>query len=291
MKYQQNLLVGALLVVTAEFCMASMGAMVKLLGETMPNEMAVFARNLAGLLVLLPVLLTRHDFSLKTDCLHLHLLRSLAGLSAMYCFFYAIIHLPLADSMLLKMTAPLFMPIIAIIWLSEGISQWTVLALLLGFAGVWVILGPAGEANWAMLVGIAGGFLAAVAKVSIRRLSRTEPNLRVVTYFALVGTIVSAVPEVFSWKTPAINGIWLMVAIGLVGTLGQLALTRAYSISNAGKVAPLTYFSVIFGGIYGFVFWGEIPQQQFIIGAVMIAVAGLLTIQKPVRQKPLPDTL
>ena len=291
MKYQQNLLVGALLVVTAEFCMASMGAMVKLLGETMPNEMAVFARNLAGLLVLLPVLLTRHDFSLKTDCLHLHLLRSLAGLSAMYCFFYAIIHLPLADSMLLKMTAPLFMPIIAIIWLSEGISQWTVLALLLGFAGVWVILGPAGEANWAMLVGIAGGFLAAVAKVSIRRLSRTEPNLRVVTYFALVGTIVSAVPAVFSWKTPAINGIWLMVAIGLVGTLGQLALTRAYSISNAGKVAPLTYFSVIFGGIYGFVFWGEIPQQQFIIGAVMIAVAGLLTIQKPVRQKPLPDTL
>ena len=291
MKYQQNLLVGALLVVTAEFCMASMGAMVKLLGETMPNEMAVFARNLAGLLVLLPVLLTRHDFSLKTDCLHLHLLRSLAGLSAMYCFFYAIIHLPLADSMLLKMTAPLFMPIIAIIWLSEGISHWTVLALLLGFAGVWVILGPAGEANWAMLVGIAGGFLAAVAKVSIRRLSRTEPNLRVVTYFALVGTIVSAVPAVFSWKTPAINGIWLMVAIGLVGTLGQLALTRAYSISNAGKVAPLTYFSVIFGGIYGFVFWGEIPQQQFIIGAVMIAVAGLLTIQKPVRQKPLPDTL
>mgnify|MGYP001814033493 FL=1 len=291
MKYQQNLLVGALLVVTAEFCMASMGAMVKLLGETMPNEMAVFARNLAGLLVLLPVLLTRHDFSLKTDCLHLHLLRSLAGLSAMYCFFYAIIHLPLADSMLLKMTAPLFMPVIAIIWLSEGISQWTVLALLLGFAGVWVILGPAGEANWAMLVGIAGGFLAAVAKVSIRRLSRTEPNLRVVTYFALVGTIVSAVPAVFSWKTPAINGIWLMVAIGLVGTLGQLALTRAYSISNAGKVAPLTYFSVIFGGIYGFVFWGEIPQQQFIIGAVMIAVAGLLTIQKPVRQKPLPDTL
>lgn len=291
MKYQQNLLVGALLVVAAEFCMASMGALVKLLGETMPNEMAVFARNLAGLLVLLPVLLTRHDFSLKTDCLHLHLLRSLAGLSAMYCFFYAIIHLPLADSMLLKMTAPLFMPVIAIIWLSEGISQWTVLALLLGFAGVWVILGPAGEANWAMLVGIAGGFLAAVAKVSIRRLSRTEPNLRVVTYFALVGTIVSAVPAVFSWKTPAINGIWLMVAIGLVGTLGQLALTRAYSISNAGKVAPLTYFSVIFGGIYGFVFWGEIPQQQFIIGAVMIAVAGLLTIQKPVRQKPLPDTL
>ena len=281
MKYQQNLLVGALLVVLAEFCMASMGALVKLLGQTMPNEMAVFARNLAGLLVLLPVLLTRNGFSMKTDCLHLHLLRSLAGLSAMYCFFYAIIHLPLADSMLLKMTAPLFMPVIAIIWLSEGITQWTVVALMLGFAGVWVILDPTGEINWAVLVGIAGGFLAAVAKVSIRRLSRTEPNLRVVTYFALVGTIVSAGPAAFSWSTPDAKGILLMVAIGFVGTLGQLALTRAYSISNAGKVAPLTYFSVIFGGIYGFIFWGEIPQERFLMGALLIAIAGILTLKRP----------
>ena len=270
--------------------MASMGALVKLLGESMPNEMAVFARNLAGLLVLLPVLLSHRDFSLKTDCLHLHLLRSLAGLSAMYCFFYAIIHLPLADSMLLKMTAPLFMPVIAIIWLSEGITQWTVLALMLGFAGVWVILDPTGEINWAILVGIAGGLLAAIAKVSIRRLSRTEPNLRVVTYFALVGTVVSAGPAALSWTMPDINGIWLMVAIGVVGTLGQLALTRAYSISNAGKVAPLTYFSVIFGGIYGFVFWGEIPQDRFLLGALLIAVAGMLTIKKPAYRKPVSDT-
>lgn len=291
MKYQQNLLIGALLVVVAEFCMASMGALVKLLGETMPNEMAVFARNLAGLLVLLPVLLSHREFTLKTECLHLHLLRSLAGLAAMYCFFYAIIHLPLADSMLLKMTAPLFMPIIAIVWLSEGITQWTVLALLVGFSGVWVILDPTGEINWAVLVGIAGGLLAAVAKVSIRRLSRTEPNLRVITYFALVGTIVSAGPAIFSWTMPDINGIRLMAAIGLVGTLGQLALTRAYSISNAGKVAPLTYFSVIFGGLYGFIFWDEIPDERFMLGALLIAVAGVLTIRKPAQRKSLPETV
>ena len=283
MRYTQSLVLGAIFVVVAEFCMATMGALVKTLGQTMPSEMAVFARNLAGLLVLIPLTVSQKNFSLKTDCLHLHLFRSITGLLAMYCFFYAIIHIPLADSMLLKMTAPLFMPLVALFWLKEGISNWTVYALIVGFAGVWLVLDPTGEMNWVALIGIAGGLLAAIAKVSIRRLSKTEPNIRVVFYFAFVGTVVSIFPALWNWQTPTINGIWLMIAIGFVGTLGQLALTRAYSVSNAGTVAPLTYFSVIFGGIYGYLFWQEIPAERFLLGAVLIAMAGLLTLRKKPR--------
>ena len=280
MRYKQSLLLGAIFVVVAEFCMATMGALVKTLGETMPGEMAVFARNLAGLLVLLPVLLSHRDFSFKTDCVHLHLVRGLAGVLAMYCFFYAIINIPLADSMLLKMTAPLFMPLVAIAWLKESITSWTLYALIVGFIGVWFVLDPTGDMNWVALIGILGGFLAAIAKVSIRRLSRTEPNLRVVFYFALIGTLVSLGPAIWQWKTPDLYGLGLMVAIGVVGTLGQLALTRAYSVSNAGTVAPLTYFSVIFGGIYGYLLWQEIPGERFIIGALLISIAGILTLKR-----------
>ena len=283
MRYTQNLLLGAFLIVVAEFCMASMGALVKLLGQTMPHEMAVFARNLAGLVVLLPILLKNPGFTWKTQCLHLHMLRSLAGVSAMYCFFYAIIHMPLADSMLLKMTAPLFMPVIAFFWLHERISQWTLYALFIGFAGVWLIVDPTGQLNWVALIGIAGGMFAALAKVSIRRLSHTEPTTRIVFYFATVGTLVSGIPAILAWVTPDMQSVVLMLAIGIVGTAGQLALTRAYSVSNAGTVAPLTYFSVIFGGIYGYLFWQEIPTLQFIIGAVLISVAGLLTLKSKSR--------
>ncbi len=261
--------------------MATMGALVKTLGQSMPGEMAVFARNLAGLLVLMPILLSHRQLSLKTDCFHLHLVRGLAGVLAMYCFFYAIIKIPLADSMLLKMTAPLFMPLVAIAWLKESVSNWTVYALGLGFVGVWIVLDPTGAMNWVALIGILGGFLAAIAKVSIRRLSRTEPNLRVVFYFAFIGTIVSFIPAVLQWKTPDLSGFGLMIAIGVVGTIGQLALTRAYSISNAGTVAPLTYFSVIFGGIYGYLLWQEIPGERFILGALLISIAGVLTLKMP----------
>lgn len=281
MRYSQNLLLGALLVVTAEFCMASMGAVVKLLGQSMPHEMAVFARNLAGLIALLPLLLKHSGFTWKTGCLHLHLLRSLAGVAAMYCFFYAIIHLPLADSMLLKMTAPLFMPLIALLWLHEKVSNWTVYALGLGFLGVWLIVDPTGEVNWVALVGIAGGIFAAFAKVTIRRLAHTEPTMRIVFYFAVTGSLVSAIPAILVWQAPNGRELLLMITIGIVGTLGQLALTRAYSISNAGTVAPLTYFSVIFGGLYGYLFWGEIPEMQFISGAILISLAGILTLKKP----------
>lgn len=285
MRYTQNLLLGAMLVVLAEFCMASMGAMVKLLGQTMPHEMAVFARNLAGLLVLAPLLVgTAGRFTLRTDCFHLHLLRSLAGVAAMYCFFYAIIHLPLADSMLLKMTAPLFMPLIALFWLGEGVTHWTLFALALGFTGVWLVVDPTGDMNWVALVGIAGGILAALAKVTIRRLARTEPTTRIVFYFAIIATIVSLVPALLSWQAPSQAELLLMIAIGIVGTAGQLSLTRAYSVSNAGTVAPLTYFSVIFGGVYGYLFWGEIPHAQFIAGALLISLAGILTLKKPARR-------
>jgi len=284
MRYSQNLLLGALLVVIAELCMASMGAVVKFLGQNLPHEMTVFARNLAGLFVLAP-LLSRKGFEWRTHVLHLHLLRSLAGVAAMYCFFYAIIHLPLADGMLLKMTAPLFMPVIALLWLHESVTSWTIYALLLGFVGVWIIVDPTGEINWIALVGVAGGLLAALAKVSIRRLSRTEPTTRIVFYFAITGTLVSAIPAMLVWKQPADIEILMMVLMGILGTAGQLALTRAYSVSNAGTVAPLTYFSVIFGGIYGYVFWAEIPDRQFIFGAVLIALAGIMTLKKSTGQQ------
>ncbi|MGD2119496.1 MAG: DMT family transporter [Chromatiales bacterium] len=280
MKYQQNLLLGAVFILLAEFCMATMGALVKVLGQALPYEMVVFSRNLMGLLFLLPILLQQGVKHLGTDCLRFHLLRSLAGLSAMYCFFYALIHLPLADGMLLKMTAPLFMPLIALLWMGEGISRWSLYALLLGFVGVWIVVEPGSETNWIALVGLAGGLFAAIAKVSIRRLARTEPTTRIVFYFALIGTLVSAVPAFWSWMQPGWYDVALLLAVGLIGTVGQLALTRGYSIANAGTVAPFTYFSVIFGGLFGYLFWDEIPDMAFISGAVLIAVSGLLTLKK-----------
>lgn len=285
MRYPQHLLKGALLVILAELCMATMGALIKQLGVSLPNEVLVFSRNLLGLLFFLPLILHQRNLTFKTSVFRFHLLRSISGVGAMYCFFYALIHLPLADGMLLKMTAPLFMPLIATYWLKEGISRYSVYALFIGFAGVLVVLRPGETINWIVLVGVLGGFLASVAKVSIRRLSHTEPTYRIVFYFAFIGLIVSIIPLLLRLSIEPVTltqeHLLMLLGVAVAGTAGQFALTRGYAIANAGTIAPFTYFSVIFGGLYGYIFWAEIPDLMFFGGAALIGIAGLLTMQKP----------
>ncbi len=279
MLYRQNLVHGALLIVASELMFASMGAAVKAVSAGLSNEMTVFMRNLMGLLILLPWLLHQGIGSLKTQVLHLHALRALAGLSAMYCFFYALAHLPLADGMLLKMTAPIFMPLVAYVWLKEGATGLALIAVPIGFLGVGLVLRPDGEFNWVALIGLMGGALAAFAKVTVRRLGQTEPTVRTVFYFAVLAALVSSVPLSWAWQMPS-GGQWgLLVLMGLMGTLGQLLLTRGYGIAAPSQVGPFTYFSVVFAAVYSYLFWGETLDAYFLAGAGLIALAGTLAIR------------
>jgi drug/metabolite transporter (DMT)-like permease len=151
----------------------------------------------------------------------------------MYCFFFAIAKMPLADAMLLKLTAPIFMPVIAVLWLHERVTPALALALGIGFAGVAVILDPqvgAGvQVSPVALIGLLGGILAALAKVTVRRLSRSEPPTRIVFYFALIAGLISAVPLLWAWQTPSPSAALLLLGIAVAATLGQLALTRGLS--------------------------------------------------------------
>jgi len=279
MLYRQNLLLGALFILLAEWFFASMGAAVKLVTAELPSEMAVFMRNLVGLMLMTPLVWRQGLDGLKTSIFPIHLLRSLAGVSAMYCFFYALSQLHLADGLLLKMTAPLFMPLIAWLWLGEGLRRTILVALAIGFFGVVLVLNPEGEFNRVALVGLLGGLLASLAKVSLRRLGRSEPSVRVVFYFALLSTLISCVPMFWVWRTPDAAQWGLFALVGLMGTLGQLFLTRGYAIAKASVVSPFTYASVIFGAVYGYLFWGETLTLQFVVGALLIALAGILALR------------
>ena len=273
------MLLGALFILLSEFMFASMGAVVKQLTQSLPSEMAVFMRNLFGLGLLLPLVWRSGFATLKTQVFHLHLLRSVAGVSAMYCFFYALANLPLADGMLLKMTSPLFMPMIAWYWLSEPMHRTVLLAIGIGFVGVILVLNPGGEFNHIALIGLLGGGFASLAKVSLRRLGKTEPSVRVVFYFALLSSMISVVPMSWNWQQPTSMEWWLFALLGLFGTLGQLLLTRGYAIATAARVSPFTYTSVLFGAAYGYLFWGETLSLQFIFGALLIGLAGIIALK------------
>ena len=281
MTKSQNIVRGAFFIVTAEVSFALSAALIKLVSDSLPNQSIVFFRNLFGLLILTPLLLNAGENILKTNRLHLHLFRSGIGMGAMYCFFYALANLPLADSMLIKSTIPLIIPFISLAWLKESISKRIIVAGLLGFIGVFVILNPDGNnTNWAILVALSSSLMAALAFVTVRQLSYTEPPLRIVTYFAIVGLIISAIPLTWTWQTPTFQQCVMLLGVGLTTTIGQLLLTRGYQNAPASSVGIFTYTSVPFGTFLGWLFWQELLEPEFYLGAILIILAGVLVLRK-----------
>lgn len=280
-----QLLFGALLVVAAELMFASMGAVIKTLSAQLPFEMLVFFRNGFALLFLLPLLARRGMPSLATRVPHLHLLRAFAGLAAMYCFFYTLGAMHLANAVILKLTAPIFIPVIASLWLREEITLTMAAAVLVGFAGVALIVRPpGGHLDAVALIGLAGGTLIALVKVTIRRLTRTEPATRIVFYYSLVATLVSIVPLAWTWRMPTPTDWAWLALLGLLATAGQLLMTRGYAAAPAARVGPFTYASVLFAAAYGWWFWGERWDLWAFSGALLIVIAGVLSLHR--RRQP-----
>lgn len=273
---------GALCALGASLMMALMGGTVRMASTEIPTEMVVFLRNAFGFLALWPWIGRVGLSGLATDQWPGHLLRALTGLSAMYCFFYAIARLDLSQAVLLNFSAPLYITPIAWLWLGEAITGRLMLSALIGFAGVALILKP-GTAPFSTdaAIGAFSGLLAAIAMVSLRSMAPSEPPVRAVVYFSAIGTVVSAVPLVWAWETPAPFTLLIMGAAGIFATLGQILLTTGYLLAPAARVGPYTYSTVIFATLIGWVFWHEVPDRMSTAGALLVCLAGILAVARP----------
>lgn len=139
------------------------------------------------------------------------------------------------------------------------------------------------------LAGLAAALFAAVAQVGVRRLTRTEPSSRIVFYFGVISTAVSALPLVREWRMPA-PPLWLtLVALGLLATAGQLLLTEAYAFAPAARVGPFIYTSVAFAGLFDWWLFGKPPDAFTAAGAVLIAAAGLVVLRLGGETLPPPE--
>ena len=207
--------------ILSSLAFAVMGVCIQICAATLPNGMVVFFRNASGLVFLSPLLLRGGLGLLKTDHLREHLFRGVAGLTSMYCFFYAISHLPLADAVLLNYTLPLFIPVVESLWLGEPFPLRLSAPLALGFLGVIIVLRPgSGLITAAAILGLLAGLLSAVAQTGVRQLTKTEPTVRIVIYFALMGSTLSAFGLPFVWVTPA-PAIWLVIVLLFYFTWGR----------------------------------------------------------------------
>lgn len=261
-----------MLISTAFF--AIMTLTIRLATETLhPFEVAFF-RNFFGLVFALP-LLQRHGFGLlKTDKFWLYLTRCTVGLVSMFCMFWAIANLPLAQAVTISYSAPLFVTIGAIIFLGEQVRLRRWLAVILGFVGVIIIIRPFSEAfTIGAVVALIAAFLRAMVTISIKYLSRTEKPDAIVMWTALLWTPMALIPALMVWKIPQ-GWAWLwIVSSGALGTAGHLLWTRALEKADASLLTPIGFAQVPFVAFFGWVLFGEVLTMWLIIGATIIFVS------------------
>lgn len=274
---------GALLLILGEGLLAGMAAMIKHLSGDLPSEIIVFCRNALGLMFLMPILLRTGGLGqLVTRRPGMHFIRAATGVGAMFCFFYTIAEIELAKAVLVKMTTPFILPLVAWLWLAETITLRTLIAIAIGFAGVVVIMDPDSGVEPVLLVALLGALLMSVAKVSIRRMADTEPPRRIVFWFGVFSTLISAVPLLWARPLPTLEDLPWLLAIGLTATIAQIAMTTAYQVANPGKVGVYNYTAVIWAAALGWFLWAETLELPFWIGTLMITGAGIWNLRQKV---------
>ena len=234
---------------------------------------AAFFRAFFGLIFTLPLLIKPGLGLLRTSRFHLYLLRGLTGAMSMLASFWALAHLPLAQAVSISYSTPLFVTIGAVFLLGEIVRarRWTAVAV--GFLGVLVIMRP-GSLHFSadMLVALGGAMLAASAYISIKFLSRSEPADAIVIYMSLIMSLVSLPLAVATWTWPdAIGWLWA-VLVGLLGTAGQITMTRAYHMGEVSALAPLNYLQLpVVSGLAWLVFAQSVDAGTLIGAAIIIA--------------------
>ena len=282
----------SLWMLVAGLLFSCMGVLVKLGSVYFSSIELVFYRSIIGLLIICLIVGIKR---LPISTLHWknHCWRGLSGLSSLLMFFYCITKLPLATAVTLSYTSPLFLTLFTTIMLKEHFHWQLAVAVTIGFTGVILLLHPSiQEEQWiAGLIGLASGFLAAVAYLNIKFLGNLgEPDWRVVFYFTLISTIITSIWMIFdTFHSITPFNFLLLMGIGITATLAQLALTRAYRTGRVLVVGALAYSTVLFACVWGILIWGEVLSLLSLIGIGCIVVGGLLSLKisipKPINSK------
>lgn len=282
----RNLLLAIGCLTTSALLFSIMGICIRYASHTVDNYTIVFFRNVVGLILFLPFIFKQGIGFVKTEKLWMHTWRSIVGLAAMYGFFYAIAHLKLSNAMVFTYSSPIFIPVIAWLFLKEKITIAMLCAAVLGFIGVFCVAKPdQGLLNWISVIGIASSLLASMAFVTVRALTQTEPPERIVFYFCLIGSALSVIPMFWMWRTYHVKELLFLIGAGILANVSQIFMSHAYRLAPAGQIAPVNYMAIIFAGVWGFLLWDEVPDLYSVIGFCIILLAILLCSPLTQRQK------
>ena len=274
----------------ASFTFAIMGAFAKLASQHMPSLEVVFFRNIAGVL-LVGFAVLKTPMVQKGGRPFLLFFRGFMGFTALLAFFYNIAHIPLGDAMTYSKTSPIFTAIFAFLFLHEKLSLKGWFAIFIGFIGILFITQPSGVGfSKYDLLGIFSGVGAALAYTSIRELKNYYDTRAIVLSFMLTGTVgpiilffISSyveVPELDfllgEFVMPE-GVVWFYVlGMGVLATISQLLMTKAYGETKAGIVGAVSYSNILFSILVGLMLGDSLPSLLTTFGIVLIVFAGIM---------------
>lgn len=276
---------GALWMLASAITFTVMTLLIKLLGANYPAALQTFYRQVAGTLVLLPLILADPRGSFRTTRPGILLFRALAGTTGMILSFYAYQEMPLADANALSFTRTLWVVPLAAIVLKEHIGPRRMAATSIGFLGAILMLQPTGSEGEYLslpaLAALASAFLIAMTVTGMKFMTRDHSTTTLMVWSAVLGLVLSIPPALFVWRWPTFADLLLLAAMGVLGTITQWCYIKGMSEGDAMVMAPIDYTRLIFAIILGYLWFNEIPNALTLVGAGIIIVATLyITIRE-----------
>lgn len=246
---------------------------VRLSGE-LPTMQKAFFRNAFALIIAIAVLIIKKErFTIKKEFGTDILFRCLFGTTGLIANFYAIDHMPLADSNMLNKLSPFFAILLSIPLLKEKPSKLDIAATIVAFTGAMFIIRPTPE-NMALvpgLIGLYGGFGAGTAYVFVRRATgKGAATPVIVICFSLFSCLLTLPFIIVNYAPMTLTQLLFLIAAGLSAALGQFSITTAYKYAPAKKLSVFDYLQVIFAALWGILFFHEVPSAMSVIGYVII---------------------
>lgn len=254
----------------------SMDTVAKHLTQSYPVLQVVWARYLFHALLLALYLNRRIPGLMRTQRLGVQLFRSLLLLVTTVLFFTGISLIPLADASAIMFVAPIIVTALSMPLLKEHVGPRRWAGILVGFIGALIIIRPGGDAlQFAALLPFGAACCYAIYQIITRSLSHSDQPLTTLAYTALVGAVVMCLVAPFDWRIPDTSGWLLMILVGFLGGVSQFTLIKAFQSAPAATVTPFSYSSLIWATLFGFLVFGDLPDQWTVIGALIIAASGL----------------
>jgi len=281
---------------------------IKLLSGDYPVHQAIAIRGVVAVLILLAyIALDGKIESLRSKRMGLLIVRGLVLMMAYTTYYLAFPSMPLANIVALWFTVPLFVTALAGPFLGEkvGVRRWA--AAIVGFAGVLIIVRPLTDSfSLASLLPIASALTYSISALMARRMGETESAPVMSFYQNLVYLLVALVMAVIfgggayegtsnpsleflvrGWVTPSWIDLALLAACGVIASIATVLLTQAYRMAEANFVACFEYSAIIWATLGGYLFWREVPDVYFFVGAALIVVAGLYVLFRTQPASPL----